>query len=95
MARKPKSAEPSLRDKLSAAFLEAFQADFETHGAEVIESLRTKDPARYVDIGARLIAASEPPVGLPEDAATSKMIERAIEANDRLIDELSQIAAGH
>ena len=61
MARKPKPAEPSLRDKLSAHFLEAFHADFESHGVEVIQKLRDKDPRAYCEISARLIAASEPP----------------------------------
>jgi hypothetical protein len=113
--KKQAGAEPSLRDKLSAAFLEAFEADFQIHGAGVIEALRSKSPEKYAEIATRLIAASEPPrdgfdaadtmeelgrkllqsVGLPEDAATSEMIERAIEANDRLIDELSRIAACH
>ena len=58
--RKPKSAEPSLRDKLSAAYLEAFQADFAANGTAVIEQLRNKSPEKYAEIAARLIAATEP-----------------------------------
>jgi hypothetical protein len=58
--RKPK-AEPSLRDKLSAAFLEAFQSDFEANGVAPIEQLRLKSPEKYSEIATRLIAASEPP----------------------------------
>ena len=61
MPRKSKGAEPSLRDKLSAHFLEAFEADFEQHGADVIQKLRDKDPKAYAEIATRLIAASEPP----------------------------------
>jgi len=61
MARKPKSVEPSLRDKLSARFLEAIHADFEEHGVDVIQKLRDKDPKAYCEISARLIAATEPP----------------------------------
>jgi hypothetical protein len=62
-ARKPKSAEPSLRDKLSANFMRAFESDFETHGAEVIEQLRQKHPDRYAQIATQLIAAVETKIG--------------------------------
>jgi len=55
-----KANEPSLRDKLSANFLKAFETDFDTHGVEVIEQLRQKSPEKYTEIAARLIAASEP-----------------------------------
>jgi alcohol dehydrogenase class IV len=58
--RKPKNTEPSLRDKLSAAYLEAFQADFAANGIAVIEALRNKSPEKYAEIAARLIAATEP-----------------------------------
>jgi hypothetical protein len=46
--RKPKAGEPSLRDKLSQAFLEALEADFREYGKSVIETMRLKDPTRYV-----------------------------------------------
>jgi hypothetical protein len=58
--RKPKPSEPSLRDKLSAAFLEAFQSDFAENGKTVIEALRREKPDKYAEIAARLIAATEP-----------------------------------
>ena len=58
--RKPKTSEPSLRDKLSAAYLEAFQKDFEANGTAVIEQLRNKSPEKYAEIASRLIAATEP-----------------------------------
>ena len=61
MPRKAKTAEPSLRDMLSARFLEAIHTDFEAHGVEVIQRLRDKDPRAYCEISARLIAATEPP----------------------------------
>ena len=61
MPRKAKSPEPSLRDMLSARFLEAIHADFEEHGVDVIQKLRDKDPKAYCEISARLIAATEPP----------------------------------
>jgi hypothetical protein len=75
----------------------------ETHPERYIETaaklIMTTEPPRdgfdtaetMDDLGRKLLQS----VGLPEDAATSEMIERAIEANDRLIDELSQIAAGN
>lgn len=59
--RKPKATEPSLRDRLSANFLAAFQADFEANGVAVIEQLRLKSPEKYAELGAKLIAAAEPP----------------------------------
>jgi hypothetical protein len=58
--RKPKNTEPSLRDKLSAAYLEAFQKDFEANGIAVIEALRKESPAKYAEIASRLIAATSP-----------------------------------
>jgi hypothetical protein len=59
--RKTKIAEPSLRDKLSVNFLRAFQNDFEANGVDVIVRLREKCPERYVELAAKLIAATEPP----------------------------------
>lgn len=44
MKRKPDANKPSLRDKLSAAFLECFETDFAANGASVIEQLRNKSP---------------------------------------------------
>jgi hypothetical protein len=60
MARKPtelrklKPEEPSLRAKLSTAFLEAFERDFAANGVAVIEALRNKSPDKYAEIAARL-----------------------------------------
>ena len=63
--KKPKPTEPSARDKLSASFLTAFQNDFEINGIEAIKKLREENPAKYAEIGSRLIAATEPkPEGL-------------------------------
>ena len=59
--RKTKTAEPSLRDKLSETFLRAFQSDFEANGVDVIVRLREKYPERYAELGAKLIEATEPP----------------------------------
>jgi hypothetical protein len=57
------SREPSLRDKLSAKFLAAFEADFAENGVEVIQKLREKYPQHYAELGARLIASTEEPAG--------------------------------
>jgi len=60
---KPKPG-PRLRDKLSESFLRAFVSDFEDNGPDVIEKLRTRNPAKYCEISARLIATNEPESGL-------------------------------
>src|SRR5262245_41608766 len=59
--RKPKSAEPSLRAKLSAAFLEAFERDFAANGVNVIEKLRERSPEKYAELAGKLIMSTEPP----------------------------------
>ena len=53
--------QPNLRDKLSQAFLSAFDADFHEHGVDVIQQLRTKDPVRYAELAGRLITAAQDP----------------------------------
>jgi hypothetical protein len=73
--RKPKNTEPSLRDKLSAAYLEAFQADFAANGIAVIEALRNKSPAKYAEIASRLIAATSPTEQKEGFAAANSMEE--------------------
>jgi|SRR5262245_29908929 len=55
---KAKPDEPSLRDKLSANFLAAFEADFAAEGVAAIKALREKSPEKYSEIAARLIAAA-------------------------------------
>jgi hypothetical protein len=57
--------EPSLKEKLSASFLAAFEADFKTHGIAVIERLRAEEPAKYIEVGAKLIASIEQPPPVP------------------------------
>jgi len=66
---KLKGNEPSLRDKLSEAFLKAFEGDFEVNGVEVIKQLRLKSPEKYAEIASRLIAATEPKA---DDFASAK-----------------------
>lgn len=43
------------RNRLSQAFLEAFAADFEEHGAEVIKIVRVERPAEYLETAAYLM----------------------------------------
>lgn len=74
MAKKNKSDEPSLRDKLSEAFLKAFESDFATNGVNVIEQLRMKSPEKYAEIAAKLIAAAEQ-LPNPNDFANAKSLE--------------------
>jgi hypothetical protein len=45
------------RSKLSEGFLDALQADFERHGAGVIETVRQKDPTAYLKVVANLMPA--------------------------------------
>jgi hypothetical protein len=59
--RKSKSSGPSLRSRLSADYLKAFQSDFEENGPAVIAELRQKSPEKYAEIASRLIAQAEPP----------------------------------
>src|SRR5215472_9928257 len=100
---KPKPG-PRLRDMLSESFLRAFVSDFEDNGPDVIEKLRTRNPAKYCEISARLIATNETQegldfksaksmediglkllqsVGMPSEAISDEMVQKAIEANKR------------
>jgi hypothetical protein len=107
------AAQPSLRDRLSANFLAAFEADFAANGVAAIEQLRQKSPEKYAEIAARLMVNNEPKPddfkqcksmeeiarkllkssGVEdEDRITPAMIQAAIEANNRFVDELKRIA---
>jgi len=79
MKRKTKSpSEPSLRDKLSANFMKAFQSDFEAHGVAAIEALRAESPSKYAEIASRLIAQTEPPAGIFDQAKSMEDIGRGL-----------------
>jgi hypothetical protein len=65
--KKPTAAEPSLRDKLSKNFLEAFESDFRTNGATVIQKLREESASKYAEIAAKLVTAIEPKSEEPRD----------------------------
>jgi hypothetical protein len=59
---KPKKTgnQPSTKERLSAAFVNDFLADYEAEGISAIRALRSKSPEKYCEIATRLIAASEP-----------------------------------
>ena len=95
--RKPKATEPSLRDKLGANFMKAFEADFADNGAGVIAELRTKSPEKYAEIAARLIAQAEPPSGVFDKAKSMEDIGRGLlqqvgVAEDNMTDEMIEAA---
>src|SRR5262249_10396010 len=60
MKRKPKSIEPSLRERLSQSFLEALEADFRLHGKGILEQMRQTHPERYAELAGKLIISAEP-----------------------------------
>jgi hypothetical protein len=68
---------PNLRDKLSQAFLSAFDADFQEHGVDVIQQLRAKDPVRYAELAGRLITAAQDPAN-PNDYSTCQSEEEIV-----------------
>jgi hypothetical protein len=47
--------EPSKRDKLSSAFVEALEKDWAEHGSEVIQQIRLDNPVKYGELIARLV----------------------------------------
>src|SRR5262249_27662863 len=70
--KKPQAGEPSLRNKLSQAFLEALEADFREYGNGVIETMRQKDPTRYAELAGKFIlTAEQSPAGLDFKSAKS------------------------
>ena len=69
--------QPNLRDKLSQAFLSAFDADFQEHGVNVIQQLRTKDPVKYAELAGRLITAAQDPAN-PNDYSNCQSEEEIV-----------------
>ena len=55
MAKKSKSTEPSLRDRLTSAFVEALERDWAEHGTVVITAVRESAPAKYAELIVRLV----------------------------------------
>ena len=53
------------RQKLTGDFVTALQADWQLHGQEIIEALRTQNPVKYAEIVSRL--AVPEPMPAPDD----------------------------
>jgi hypothetical protein len=51
----PKGRPKGSRNRLSKAVIDAWCADVEKYGAEVIERLRVEDPATYARVSASLV----------------------------------------
>ena len=83
------------RNKLSVAFLEAFAADFEQHGAEVIKIVRMEKPSEYLKTAAYLMPkefeiTETHLMGIPDheldafiEFARQRLAERALGASIR------------
>jgi hypothetical protein len=68
MSRTRKASKASgndLRQKLTGDFVTALQADWQMHGPEIIEALRTQNPVKYAEIVSRL--AVPEPMAAPDD----------------------------
>jgi hypothetical protein len=80
------------RSKLTAKFLEALQADFEQHGAGVIEKLREENPARYAEVVARLCPVE---ASVTQDSEYTRMAEMTEDERlDYLLDATENYLAG-
>ena len=44
-----------MRNKLSEAFIRCLSDDFTEHGPEVVQQVRTEQPAKYLDVVGRLM----------------------------------------
>src|SRR5262249_19445676 len=53
--RKTQTSEPSLRDRLTSAFVEALEKDWQEHGTTVIAAVREQAPAKYAELIVRLV----------------------------------------
>ena len=49
------------RQKLTGDFVTALQADWQLHGQEIIEALRTQNPVKYAEIVSRLAVPEATP----------------------------------
>jgi hypothetical protein len=97
--RKGGAKAPNLRDKLSQAFLTAFDADFHEHGVDVIQQLRLKDPVRYAELAGRLIMAVEQPADpnsyascQSEEEICRKLLAQVGVADDQLTPDMLRLA---
>jgi hypothetical protein len=61
MPRKPSQKQGTPRLRLSAAFLESLEKDFEANKDEVIQALRKESPKAYAELLGRLIQTTDAP----------------------------------
>jgi hypothetical protein len=61
MPRKPSQKPGTPRLRLSAAFLESLEKDFEANKDEVIQALRKESPKAYAELLGRLVMTADPP----------------------------------
>ncbi|MCB8878269.1 DUF5681 domain-containing protein [Acidisoma silvae] len=80
----PRGRPKGSRHKLSEAFVAAVLADFNQHGAAVIEQVRSEDPVAYL----RLIASL-----VPKEFDLGGEVSLRIRAADLSDDELAAIVA--
>jgi hypothetical protein len=73
MAKQNKKEGIDLRQKLTADFVVALQADWDEHGKEIIVALRTKAPTKYAEIISRL--AMPEPMPPPSDFPQCKSVD--------------------
>ena len=59
--RKPSQKQGTPRLRLSAAFLESLEKDFEANKDEVIQALRKESPKAYAELLGRLIQTTDAP----------------------------------
>jgi hypothetical protein len=55
MKRTRKSDEPSLRDRLTSAFVEALEREWTEHGPAAIAQVREQQPSKYAELIVRLV----------------------------------------
>jgi hypothetical protein len=63
MPAKAKAQQGTPRLRLSAAFLESLEKDFQAHRDEVIAALRKESPKAYAELLGRLVMTADPPEG--------------------------------
>jgi hypothetical protein len=68
-----KDNKPDLRQKLTADFVAALQADWDLHGQEIIAALRTKAPTKYAEIISRF--AMPDPLPAADDFSQCKTMQ--------------------
>ncbi len=87
------------RQKLTGDFVTALQADWQQHGQEIIEALRTQSPVKYAEIVSRLAVPEAAPA--PDDFSQcqtqldigKKLLAQVGVAEDAMTDSMIEQAA--